>query len=238
MAKRIIKDIGPALFAELDLTCETNSVTINASAEAVDLTTLCATAMQRSGGILDGNVTYGGFTDHFSQVESVGSKAPFAMVMGSTPSSDVSAGTLAFFGDSVNTSAETGGNHGEAQSYQLTLPCNGPLVRGKLLQDSRNTAVTTASDGSEVQLSTVTAAQSLYASIHLIAFTGTDITFKVQSDATGFASPTDRITFTQLTAAGSESKSSLGPITPDDYFRVSWTGTFSSAAFVCVAGVF
>lgn len=116
----------------------------------------------------------------------------------------------------------------------------GPVVRGKLLHPG-GTARTSSSAGTERQLGAVSATQTLYAALHVLSVSGTStptLTVKVQSDTSGFASATDRITFTGATAVGYQWGSVAGAIT-DDYWRVSWTisGTDPSFLFAVTAGI-
>lgn len=101
-------------------------------------------------------------------------------------------------------------------------------------------AETATSNAAAQQIGAVTAAEKLYAALHVFAASGTSPTLdvKVQSDdAMGFPSATDRITFAQKTAVGSEFLSLAGPIT-DDWFRGQWTigGTSPSFTFALVFG--
>jgi hypothetical protein len=96
---------------------------------------------------------------------------------------------------------------------------------------------TSAGNGTARQLGAVPAGSLLLASLHVHEFTGTDVTFTLESDdAGGFATPTTQHTFTQLTAPGEEWAEVAAPIT-DDYWRLAWTGTFTSFTAVCNVGI-
>ena len=57
------------------------------------------------------------------------------------------------------------------------------------------------------------------------------VTFKLQSDDNAsFTSPTDRITFTDITAIGSDFQSVAGAIT-DDYWRLNYTISGTNPSF-------
>lgn len=116
----------------------------------------------------------------------------------------------------------------------------GPVVRGTLLHPS-STARTSSASGTGRQLGAVTATQSIYASLHVIAASGGSPTLdvKVQSDDNaGFTTPTDRITFTQATGRTSQLSSLAGAVT-DDYWRITYTigGSTPSFEFAVVAGI-
>lgn len=117
----------------------------------------------------------------------------------------------------------------------------GPVIRGKLLHPG-STARTSSASGTGRQLGEVIEGKSLYAALHVLSVSGTDtptLTVKVQSDDdTGFASATDRISFTGATAKGYQWGSVAGPVT-DDWWRVTWTvsGTDPSFLFAVTAGI-
>ena len=101
-------------------------------------------------------------------------------------------------------------------------------------------ARTSSADGTAVALGGPTASQSLYAALHVMAFSGlTNIVVKVQSDDnSGFSSATDRITFSTVTATTSEWKSVAGSFSSETHLRASWavTGT-GSCTFAVTFGV-
>jgi hypothetical protein len=98
---------------------------------------------------------------------------------------------------------------------------------------ARSTALT----GSALTLTGPTASQSVWASLHVTATTGTNLVVKVQSSSTvGFASPTDRITFSTMSATGWQFKNLAGPIT-DGYWRVTATVGSGSFTFAALIGV-
>lgn len=113
------------------------------------------------------------------------------------------------------------------------------LVRGTILaaKEAR------VADGSGVarQLGAATAAQRVYAALHLFDVAGgaPSVTVTVESDdASGMLSPTSRLVLPALTARGSTWKSLAGAVT-DTWWRVSWdlsVGT-TSATFAVVVGI-
>jgi len=113
----------------------------------------------------------------------------------------------------------------------------GGVVSGQIFIN-RSSITSSSNSGTAVQLGAVSASQSVYASLHALSVSGGTLDVTVESDdAIGMASATTRITFTQVTAVGSEFKSTAGAIT-DDYWRVDFTvgggGTF---AFVVCVGI-
>jgi hypothetical protein len=101
---------------------------------------------------------------------------------------------------------------------------------------SRTTAGLT---GTAIALTGPTATQSLYACLHVTAAAGTNLVVKVQSDDNGgFSSATDRITFSTMSAVGSQWSSVAGNLSTETHWRITCTiasGTFSFLAGFGVA---
>lgn len=113
-------------------------------------------------------------------------------------------------------------------------------IRGTVLHDDTATRSSTG-NGTGRQLGAVGATQSVYGALHLVGATGTaTLQAIVQSDDnSGFTSATDRITFSTSTAATPTSQwsSAAGAIT-DDYWRVRYViGGTGTVTFVCVVGI-
>jgi len=117
---------------------------------------------------------------------------------------------------------------GDVVTYVVTVDADGGIDIGTALQDSI-AAETGAASAAGTDHSALTANGGV-AQIHMIAFTGTDITVKVQHSTTD-ASYIDLATFTALTAVGSEQVTVAEGTTVNRWLRATWTGTFSSATF-------
>jgi hypothetical protein len=110
----------------------------------------------------------------------------------------------------------------------------GPLVRATVLETGTKAV---AGNGTARQLGAVTSAQRVYVALHAFAVTGGTLTVKVQSDdASGFSTPTDRVTLAALTQAGSEWKELAGPVT-DTWWRANWSLSAGSASFALLVGI-
>ena len=85
-----------------------------------------------------------------------------------------------------------------------------------------------------MQLGAVGATEKCYVGIHCYGVSGTStptVTFKLQSDDnSSFTSPTDRITFSNITAIGADYQSAAGAIT-DTYYRLNYTISGTSPSF-------
>lgn len=124
---------------------------------------------------------------------------------------------------------------GQMARFDLSAMGRGtPWVRGTIMHAGTET---TTDDGTAYQVGAVSASQSMYAAIHVIAWNATSLDVIVESDDNeSFTSGTTRISFTQATALTSEWASVAGAIT-DDWWRVGWTLVGTSAEFVVVIGI-
>lgn len=117
------------------------------------------------------------------------------------------------------------GNVGDLAMGRISsVPSSSPLVRGQLIHPG-SASRTSSSTGTAYQTGAVVAGKRMYAALHVLSASGTSPTLDVivQSDnASNFPSATNRITFTQATAASAQFSSVAGAIT-DDYWRVSYT---------------
>ena len=121
---------------------------------------------------------------------------------------------------------------GETSTFELTMTTDDAEVDGYVAAPlaSRTTAGLT---GTAINIVGPSASQKLYAALHITAASGTNLAVKVQSDDnSGFTSPTDRITFTTVSATGWQWSSVAGNLATETYWRAVATiatGTFSFA---------
>jgi hypothetical protein len=137
-----------------------------------------------------------------------------------------------------NTLTPWAGAVGKLARFKLGFQSSGKLVRGALLHPQ--TARTASGSGTAVAFAPPTASQSLFATFHLLAVTGSGTcTFTVQTDDNaGFSSATTRITSTAFTAIGSQMTSLAGALAGETHVRAAWTiSGFSSCTFIVAAGV-
>lgn len=171
------------------------------------------------------------------QFDNLGATGAWSIIPGRT----ADAGDLAYLLNGTRgTYSLLGANMGDIAPYSADVTASGVVARGAVLNPP-GTARTASGNGTAVQVGAVTASQRLYAAVHIISAAGTSpsITFKVQSDDnSGFTTPTDRITFTAATAAGSQFSSVAGAVT-DTYWRVNYTvsGTGPSFLALVTAGI-
>ncbi len=126
--------------------------------------------------------------------------------------------------------------HGQLARVEGNFSARGArLVDGTILMPATNRTAT--GNGTAQQLGAVSAAQKLYVAMHVLAFVGTTLTLKVQSDDNaGVTTPLDRVTSAPFTAIGSAWAELDGPIT-DNYWRAAWTFTGTSFTALLVAGI-
>ena len=139
-------------------------------------------------------------------------------------------GSRAYFFKATFTSKENAASHGELVKFSSDFSGAGSLLAGPLME---NGIFTATGPGTGRQLSTLSASQTLFAQVHALAVSGASpsLSAKIESDVTGFGTPTDRITFDAITAVGAQQKSLVGPITPDDFFRFNVTAISASGSF-------
>lgn len=130
------------------------------------------------------------------------------------------------------------GAKGDAGQAELGLTFDTVTSRGFVAHPLA--ARTTTGNGTAVAQAGPSATQSLYAALHVTAYSGlTNVVFKVQSDDnSGFSSATDRITFTTVTGTTSEWKSVAGDFSSETHLRPTWTVTGTgSVSFVVACAV-
>jgi hypothetical protein len=146
---------------------------------------------------------------------------------------------LAYLTQAVRLDSKLFGQVGEVEPWMLASAGSWPLARGVVLNPP-GTALTVTGNGTAVQhVAVTTAAQYLYATLHVLSVSGTatpTLTVKVQSDTVGFPSPTDRITFTAATAQGSQISRVAG-INTDDYYRICYVISGTNPSFLALVAV-
>lgn len=241
MAKITLKDCQIYL-GGYNLTGDSNNASIDAGKDEVENTafgsttrTYQADGLRTVGAAAEGHANYGGSEAGINDM--LASTIPASFI----PQGNTEGNIAYFFNSNTGTFSPLGGSVGDIAPYTLDLMSANRLVRGNLLASVSN--ATTSGATTEQELGTVSATQSVYAALHVFSLAGSSPTLDVviQSDATGFASPADQITFSQVSGDGSvgyEYATTAGAIT-DGFWRVSYTlgGTVTDCDFAVVIGI-
>lgn len=219
----------------LDLSGISNEVAIAYEAADLDVTTFnSAGATEHMAGLKSASIESKGFADIgtgladqvlFSHVGGV------SRVM--SVYSTATEGDRGWITQAVQGNYSPGAKVGDMFAYSIAAQASGALVRANSLVIG---AKTTTGNGTAFNLGAVLAAQSAYAALHVVAYSGlTSITCKVQSDDNaGFSSPTDRITFSASTGTETQWGSAAGAIS-DTYWRAVWTVAGTGSATIAIA---
>jgi hypothetical protein len=234
------------LVGQLDLTSQSNRIDFGPLTRAMkDSTTFadggytCVLPGLISGtaGVKGNQDWAAGALDATYSISAIGSQYPISTIP--CPTGTVTAGDAAYMSRGVLSSLDPlGGTKGELGSFDLGLSYDTVVAQAKVGGYAQ--ASTIDGNGTAVAMAGPTASQSLYAALHVTAYSGlTNVVFKVQSDDNGgFSSATDRITFTTVTAIGSEWKSVAGSFSSETHLRVNVDVTGSgSVTWTVVFGV-
>ena len=194
-------------------------------------------------GLISGSVDLGllddfaaGNVDDVFGLAGLGSQFPVSLAP--NPTGTLTAGDPAWFTRAVQGSADKGGTKGEMAGTSITFGTDTAVVQGYVAHPLA--ARTSTGTGTAVALGGPTASQSLYAALHVTAYSGlTNVVFKIQSDDnSNFTSATDRITFTTVTGTTSEWKAVAGSFSSETHHRATWTVTGTgSVSFFAAVGV-
>lgn len=228
-----------------DLTGYSNKVDLSSMVEDLDTTTFASGGWhERVGGLFDSQSAIEGLyqagdlsmPDDVAWADIANAAVPQTIV----PTSGA-VSSLCYLTRNLQTAYKPGGDVGGLLAFSVDAKGNWPQVRGVIMHP-QGTARTATGSGTAIQVGAVTAAQRLYANLHVMSIAGTStptLTVKIQSSVDNtFASPTDRITFTAATALFGQSSSVLGAVT-DTWWRAVWTisGTNPSFLFAVSAGI-
>ena len=224
-----------------EISGDLNQISLNVGAEMVEATTYGAAARIKKPGLytveytLNGLCNFGtGLSDEllFGNVGVL--NVPHTIVP-----ENAQLGSTAYFFKANQGQYSPGGAIGELLKFTVNGAVSGaPAVRGFILEPGK-TMRTSTFQSSQVLVGAAAASQKLYAVLHVLAVQGTTKTLDVviESDTTGFPSPTSKITFAHQTAVGSVYATPLAGANTDTYYRVNATigGTGSPGFTFCVA---
>jgi len=238
MAKFVFND-GKVFSGGYDLSSHVTSVNLEITAEELDATTINSGGfMEKLGGLKDSSLQIDGFYEAGTDKPDalLGASVGNELIVSTVP--DAGVGNIAYFMKSRLFEYSILGEVGGIAPFSITKNQSADeVVRGTIQLDS---ALTASGNSTGTQLGAVGATEKCYAAIHCYAVSGTStptITFKLQSDDnSSFTSPTDRITFTGITAIGADFQSVAGAIT-DQYWRLNYTVSGTNPSFSIHAAI-
>ena len=238
MAKFVFND-GKVFSGGYDLSSHVTSVNLEITAEELDATTINSGGfMEKLGGLKDSSLQIDGFYEAGTDKPDalLGASVGNELIVSTVP--DAGVGNIAYFMKSRLFEYSILGEVGGIAPFSITKNQSAEeVVRGTIQLDS---ALTASGNSTGTQLGAVGATEKCYAAIHCYAVSGTStptITFKLQSDDnSSFTSPTDRITFTGITAIGADFQSLAGAVT-DQYWRLNYTISGTNPSFSIHAAI-
>lgn len=223
--------------AGLDLSGNYNMHALVLDAEAKDFTGFGPDGVREAkGGLLGAGSEHKGFWDDPVDNDLFAAVGAAARVATITP--DDTDGQVAYFYQTLTTEYLPGAQIGDQYEFSASDMPSGIVTRGQIMATGTKSA---DGNGTARQLGAVSSDQSIRAALHVLDLQGSspalDVTIE-SDDASGMASATTQLTFTQATAAGGEYVSAAGAIT-DDWWRVTWDlgVDTTSALFVVAVGI-
>lgn len=238
MAKFVFND-GKVFIGGYNLSENTTSVNLEINAEQLDSTTINSGGFREMlGGLKDSSLQIDGFYEAGANKPDalLGASVGNELIVSTIP--DAGVGNIAYFMKSRLFEYNMFGEVGSIAPFSISKgQSSDEVVRGTIQLDS---ALTASGNSAGAQLGAVSATEKCYAAIHCYAVSGTStptITFKLQSDDNAsFTSPTDRITFTGITAIGADFKSVAGAIT-DQHWRLNYAISGTNPSFSIHAAI-
>lgn len=218
------------LVDEFDLSAFFNSADVAATLETAETTTFGNAAKTYIPGLADATLSLAGMFDgSASAVDEVlrGALGGSALIT-VLPAGAGTIGNRASVAEALETSYGITAAVADAVSVSAEAQVTNGLIPALLLADL---AARTAIGQTAALDNAASTSNGAKAFLHLTAFTGTDVTIKVQ-DSPDNSTWADLITFTQATAETSETASATGTV--ERYLRVDISGTFTSVTFAVV----
>lgn len=212
-----------------------NQISIETSADMVDVTTMADSARRRLGGLQDSTISASGFWDAAEPDNTIFGdvSTPVPITIGV---SFGAAGNTAYVLKAMVASYAPNGNIGAALGFSVKGAGTDGIGQGVI---ALNGTVTTTGSSAVYQLPAIPAGGQLITAIHISAASGTTPSILVtvkSANNVGMAGATTRATFTSATAVGSQYLAVIGPIT-DTFWRVDYTVAGTTPSFTIAAPV-
>ena len=230
------------LYNEYDLSGDHNSMTLGVSRTELENTVFGDVGVRRLAGMQSMEFSHSGFYSTATTTDvdpllfaGVGTADTLLTVL----PDGTAEGDVAYFTKAVEFEYAPLGSVNEVTPFTANALSQGEkVVRGNLMNFSTETG---AGNSTGVQYGLVGATQSLYAMLHVTAYTGAgsglDVTI-YSDDNSGFSSEVLRGTFTTATDVTSQWLTPVaGAIADDDYWRAKWTADLDSVTFAVSMGI-
>lgn len=223
-----------------DLSGDHNRIAVAYAADAKEVTSFGDTTRRFTGGLKTAGISGSGhWNDAANGLDATSfsfTGGNYEMTVAPLTGAD---GEVAYFMDTLRGRYQFGGAVGDVLPFSIEALSASQLVRGTILHTATRAATGT---GTARQLTAASSTQKLYAVLHVLGAGGTTPTLDVvvRSAATSaMTGATNRITFTQATATGSEWAAPVSGAITDTWYDVSFTigGTSPSFNFVVVVGI-
>ncbi len=249
MGKYVIKN-GKILYNGYDLSGDHNQIGLTVSREEKECTTFGKAGVQRIAGMQSFDVSGSGFFEAGAGAVTAGNPAKIDTVIAPTLGTSsaeltimpqgTSAGSKCFIGEINTFEYAPGGSIGDVMGFTFAGKGEGTvLVDGVVLKSG---SVSTSGTGTILNVGPVTSGRFGYGVLHVTSTSGVGdnqaLNVTIQSDyTTSFASPTTRISFTQVTnAVSSQWKATTMTSTTDLYWRAKWISAGTNEGFTFHVG--
>ena len=233
-------------FAHLDLTDHTNEIQFgNLSKVMVPCTTFADGGfMCVKPGLIKGDGSIKGYQDYATgvlddQISVAQLGTQYAVTAIPNPTGTVTAADACWLSRGVlNKENPLSGAKGAMGGFEIGFGYDTAITQAKVAHPKA--ARTANGTGTAVALVGPTAAQKLYANLHVTAYSGfTNVVFTIESDDNGgFTTPATRITFNTVTGTTNQSASIVGDFSTETNHRIKWVVTGAgSITFAAAFGV-
>lgn len=220
---------------DFDLSGNINALGASDSAQLKDATTIADTVVINKGGLKVFTFSHQGFWDSDIDAQLFSNLGISDIPMIYAPGNGAD-GQICHMLKTVQGEYNPAPKVGEMYGFSYSGVAD-QKVRGTIMANLASQA--SSANGTARQLGAVSAIQSVYATLHVLAASGSSPTLDAtvnSDDAEGFPSTTQRIAFTQATGITSQWSSLIGPIT-DDWWRIEFTIGGGSPSFDFVVSV-
>lgn len=242
MSIHILKDAGLFL-AGYDFQSISNQVAVDDEIGLVEATSFGDAARRRLPGQRDVTMAAEGYVDLSSLDTVLNDRIGTVDEVMTVLPLDRAEGSPGLFFEAALGEYKRGGQVGEMFAFSISAEGSGGdgLIHGNILFAAITAAAakTASGNGAGQNLGAVSAAQKLYAALHVVSASESDtLDVTVESEANdAWASPITQITFAQKTAIGSEYAAPKSGAIADTWYRIAYTIGGASPSFQFIVNV-